>query len=180
MSESVNHRAKKELALRDYQRQLHERTLSAQQQGNNSLRRLAFTAGGYGLLIHMTDAIEIMAMPPVTCVPGTLDWFVGLSNYRGKLLSVIDLDFLITAKKHASNTTERLIVLSDHFLVPCALRVSQLCGLLDVNSIPIKAPSKINHSWFDAEYSIDNKSWYELNLKRMQADPAFLKAYADE
>ncbi len=119
-------------------------------------------------------------MPAVTRVPGTLDWFVGLSNYRGKLLSVIDLDSLITAKKHASNTTERLIILSDHFLVPCALRVSQLCGLLDVNSIPIKAPSKINHSWFDAEYSIDNKQWYELNLMRMQSDPIFLKAYADE
>lgn len=180
MSESVNNRAKKELLLIDYQRQLHERTLSAQQQGDRSLQRLAFMAGEYGLLVHMTDAKEIMAMPAVTRVPGTLDWFVGLSNYRGKLLSVIDLDSLITAKKNASNTTERLIILSDHFLVPCALRVSQLCGLLDVNSIPIKAPSKINHSWFDAEYSIDNKQWYELNLMRMQSDPIFLKAYADE
>ena len=180
MSESANHRAKKELALRDYQRQLHERTLSAQQQGDSSLRRLAFMAGQYGLLIHMTDAMEIMAIPAVTRVPGTLDWFVGLSNYRGKLLSVIDLDCLMTAKRDSSNKAERLIVLSGHFLFPCALQVTQLSGLVNVNSSSVKAPSKINHSWLDEEYVINNKRWSELNLMRMQADPAFLKAYVDQ
>jgi twitching motility protein PilI len=180
VSESVNNTAKKELLLRDYQRQLHERTISAQQQGDSSLQRLAFMAGEYGLLVHMTDAKEIMAIPAVTRVPGTLDWFVGLSNYRGKLLSVIDLDCLITTKKNTSNKAERLVVLSDRFLFPCALQVTQICGLVDLNSTSIKASSKINHPWFDAEYSIDNKQWYELNLMRMQSDPIFLKAYADE
>ena len=179
MSERVPHRAKKELALREYQRQLHERTTSAQQEGKRSQQRLAFAAGGYGLLIHMTDALEIMAMPTITRVPGTYEWFSGLSNYRGKLITVIDLDCLISGQKSPSTKAERLIVLSEHFSVPCALQVTKLYGLIDIHAIEPTHSSKINHPWFAAEYLVDDQQWCELNLARMQADTTFLKAYAD-
>lgn len=177
MSEHPPYVAKKELALREYQRQLHERTLSAQQQGSTSQQRLAFTAGGYGLLIHMTDAVEIMAMPTVTRVPGTHRWFKGLSNYRGKLISVIDLDCLISGQTYSSHQTQRLIILSEHFAIPCGLQVSLACGLLDVHAAQSNVPIEKNHPWMDASYVVDGRQWYELNLARMQADPVFLKAH---
>jgi twitching motility protein PilI len=179
VTERVPHRAKKELALREYQRQLHERTKSAQQEEKSSQPRLAFAAGGYGLLIHMTDALEITAMPAVTRVPGTYEWFMGLSNYRGKLITVIDLDCLISGQKNTSTNAERLIVLSEHFSVPCGLQVTKLYGLIDVNSAHPASESKINHPWLAAEYFVDDQYWYELSLASMQADTAFLKAYAE-
>jgi len=80
VSESVNNRAKKELLLIDYQRQLHERTLSAQQQGDRSLQRLAFMAGEYGLLVHMTDAKEIMAMPAVYAYRSYADYSMSIQS----------------------------------------------------------------------------------------------------
>lgn len=177
MSERISHADKKELELRDYQRQLHERTLSAQNQGHSTQQRLAFTAGGYGLLIKMTDAEEIMSMPAVTRVPGTHLWFKGLSNYRGKLISVIDLDCLISGQTHPSNQNQRLIILSEHFFIPCGLQVSQACGLIDLHAAQSNRQSENKHPWMDGSYVIDGQQWYELNLVKMQADPVFLQAH---
>ena len=113
MSETVLSKPDKELALRDYQRDLLARTQSAQQSSSVSQKRLAFSAGGYRWLIQMEDAIEIMPMPPVVPVPGTYDWFRGLMNYRGRLVSVIDFNRLLAGPEASKNKDDRLIILSD-------------------------------------------------------------------
>jgi len=169
----------KELALRDYQRDLLARTQSAQQSNSVSQKRLAFSAGGYRWLIQMEDAIEIMPMPPVVAVPGTHDWFKGLVNYRGRLVSVIDFNRLLAGPANSHNQNDRLIVLSDRLSVPCALQVADLRGLLDLNYSQPKSRSNANHPWLGARYVIDDVDWYELNLTQMLVDPVFLKAYAE-
>ena len=125
MVEPSTTQAKKNVALRDYQQELLNRTHSAQQSDYAANKHLAFWAGGYGWLIQVIDAAEIMPMPSITRVPGTYDWFRGLVNYRGKLISVIDFDCLLTGKLHSVTRSDRLIVLSDHFSIPCALNVSE-------------------------------------------------------
>lgn len=179
MSETVLSKPDKELALRDYQRDLLTRTQSAQQSNSVSQKRLAFSAGGYRWLIQMEDAIEIMPMPPVVPVPGTYDWFRGLMNYRGRLVSVIDFNRLLAGPANSHNQNDRLIVLSDRLSVPCALQVADLRGLLDLNYSQPKSRSNANHPWLGARYVIDDVDWYELNLTQMLVDPVFLKAYAE-
>jgi twitching motility protein PilI len=169
----------KELALRDYQRDLLTRTQSAQRSNSVSQKRLAFSAGGYRWLIQMEDAIEIMPMPAVVAVPGTLDWFKGLMNYRGRLVSVIDFNRLLAGPANSHNQTDRLIILSDRLSAPCALQVADLRGLLDLNYLQPKSRSIANHPWLGARYVIDDVDWYELNLTQMVSDPVFLKAYAE-
>jgi chemotaxis signal transduction protein len=127
----------------------------------------------------MEDAIEIMPMPPVVAVPGTHDWFKGLMNYRGRLVSVIDFNLLLAGSANSQNHSDRLIVLSDRLSVPCALQVAHLSGLLDLNFSQPKSRSTANHPWLGARYVIDDVDWYELNLTHMLTDPVFLKAYAE-
>ena len=178
MSDTALSKPAKELALRDYQRELLTRTQSAQQSSSVSQKRLAFSAGGYRWLIQMEDAIEIMPMPPVVAVPGTYDWFQGLMNYRGRLVSVIDFNRLLAGPSNSHNENDRLIVLSDRLSVPCALQVADLRGLLDLNYSQPKTRSNANHLWLGARYVVDDVDWYELNLTQMVTDPIFLKAYA--
>ena len=179
MSNTALSKPDKELALRDYQRDLLTRTQSAQQSSSVSQKRLAFSAGGYRWLIQMEDAIEIMPMPPMVPVPGTYDWLRGLMNYRGRLVSVIDFNRLLAGPEASKNNDDRLIILSDRLSVSCALQVADLRGLLDLNFSQPKSRSTANHPWLGARYVIDDVDWYELNLTQMVSDPVFLKAYAE-
>jgi twitching motility protein PilI len=113
VSDTALSKPDKELALRDYQRDLLTRTQSAQQSSSVSQKRLAFSAGGYRWLIQMENAIEIMPMPHVVPVPGTYDWLRGLMNYRGRLVSVIDFNRLLAGPEASKNNDDRLIILSD-------------------------------------------------------------------
>ena len=179
MVEQVISQAKKNLALRDYQHELLKRAESAQQSDSVSNRYLAFWAGGYGWLIRVLDAAEIMPIPSVAPVPGTYDWFRGLVNYRGNLISVIDLDCLLTGKLHSPNRNDRLIVLATNFSIPCALKVSELRGSFDINPEQNKSNQMHSHSWSDESYVIDGSTWNELSISRMMADPLFLKAHSE-
>ena len=142
MSDTALSKPDKELALRDYQRDLLTRTQSAQQSNSFSQKHLAFSAGGYRWLIQMEDAIEIMPIPSVMAVPCTYDWFRGLMNYRGRLVSVIDFNRLLAGPEAPKNKNDRLIVLSDRLSVPCALQVAHLSGLLDLNFSQTKSSAR--------------------------------------
>ena len=179
MIEQVISQAKKNVALREYQHELLKRAESAQQSSYVANRYLAFWAGGYGWLIPVLDAAEIMPIPSVTPVPGTYDWFRGLVNYRGKLISVIDFDCLLTGKPHSSNRNDRLIVLSTNFSIPCALKVSELRGSFDINPKQNKFNQVNNHPWLDESHVIDGIVWSELSISRMMVDPIFLKAHPE-
>jgi twitching motility protein PilI len=179
VSDTALSKPDKELALRDYQHDLLTRTQSAQQSNSVSQKRLAFSAGGYRWLIQMEDAIEIMPIPSVMAVPCTYDWFRGLMNYRGRLVSVIDFNRLLAGPEAPKNKNDRLIVLSDRLSVPCALQVAHLSGLLDLNFSQPKSRSTVNHPWMGARYVIDDVDWHELSLTAMLTDPMFLKAYVD-
>jgi twitching motility protein PilI len=171
--------AKKNLAIKDYQRELLKRTQSAQQFDSVSNRYISFWAGGCGWLIRVLDAAEIMPMPLVAPVPGTYDWFRGLVNYRGKLISVIDFDCLLTGKLHSYSRNDRLIVLSNHYPIPCALKVSELRGSFDINFQQKKSNQMSSHLWSDETHVIDSITWNELSISRMMADPLFLKAHPE-
>jgi twitching motility protein PilI len=170
-------------SLRDYQRELAERTTLAQASPASSSRQLGFSAAGRGWLIDLSDAAEIMPVPAVTPVPGTQAWFLGLINHRGKLTGVVDFEQFLGHDSASRRLSGRLIVLSDRFPVVCALRVAAVSGLVDpCRRADGEIPSYFDTAtaekpvWQGREERINDRQWHRLDVAKLMSDSRFADA----
>ena len=77
------------LDLRAFQQELATR-LASKTAAQVESSRLGLACGGEQWLVRLADAGEVVAVPPVTPVPHTQRWHLGIANVRGNLYSVID------------------------------------------------------------------------------------------
>lgn len=162
--------------LRDYQKQLAERTLSAKHSPSVAQRQLGFLAADQGWLIDISDAAEIMPMPPITKVPNTQAWFLGLFNHRGLLAGVVDFESFLGQVKRSVQQTDKLIVLSEKFSLGCALRVPEVCGLMSVAGSDIQATASSLSAWAGPGRAYQGRQWHVLNLRLLLADARLTNA----
>lgn len=62
--------------------------------------------------IDMTDVAEVAMVPGVTRIPGSGPWLMGVANWRGRMLPVLDLRPLLEAAALPLASSARLVVLS--------------------------------------------------------------------
>jgi twitching motility protein PilI len=77
------------LDLRAFQQELAAR-LAAKTTQQVEQSRLGLACAGRQWLIRLADAGEVIAVPTLATVPLTRPWYLGISNIRGNLYSVID------------------------------------------------------------------------------------------
>ena len=77
------------LDLRAFQQELAAR-LAAKTTQQVEQSRLGLACAGKQWLIRLADAGEVIAVPTLATVPLTRPWYLGISNIRGNLYSVID------------------------------------------------------------------------------------------
>lgn len=53
---------------------------------------IGFSLAGQRFVAPMGEVAEILAQPPSTHLPGVQPWVIGVSNVRGRLLPLIDLE----------------------------------------------------------------------------------------
>ena len=53
---------------------------------------IGFMLGGHRFVAPMGEVVEILSQPPSTRLPGVQPWVRGVSNVRGRLLPLIDLE----------------------------------------------------------------------------------------
>ncbi len=144
-----------------------------------SVARLGMLIGNQRLLVDLAEAGEIIALPPVIVpVPLTRDWFLGVTNIRGSLFTVVDL-----RRFSGDGVTEiaketRLLSLSPSLGFNVTLVVNKMLGLRNtasmtqvVNSLPAHAGA----AWLGLSFAdADGHIWRELSLSRLIATPDFL------
>ncbi len=52
---------------------------------------IGFLLQNIALVVATSEISEILPYPPLTRIPGTVDWMKGVANIRGTLIPVIDL-----------------------------------------------------------------------------------------
>src|SRR5450759_508771 len=62
--------------------------------------------------LPLAAVVEVGRVPPITWVPGLPSWLVGVTNWRGRLLAVVDLGPLLGGPKTAVAGTSRLLLVS--------------------------------------------------------------------
>lgn len=168
-------RQERRQALREFQRQLVERTQRACSGSSSAQMRLAVQAGEQSILLDIAHTAEVIPYEGIERVPHTCAWFLGLINCRGRLTGVIDFSGFLGHPVRPAQDADRLLVLSDTLAVPCALRVSRVTGLVSLSGFstqprPLDEPPWVSSIHVDREA----RTWRLLDLSLLVGDPVFL------
>ena len=163
------------LRLREFQSQLVERMQAARTGEDTQLRQLGVVIGTQCWLLNLKEAGEIVTVGTITRVPLTQPWFLGLTNLRGNLVSVVDLAHLMGESPTAIDKETRIIAFGPSLGFNSALLVARVMGLRNVSSMVRQDNPQTSAAWIGNRYlDQDGQLWSELNLSRMTEDAQFL------
>jgi twitching motility protein PilI len=159
-------RAGRHNRLRDYQAQLLARMQAARADSTVRSRHLGLEIGATRYLLDLLDAGEIVSPAPLTAVPLTQPWYLGLANIRGKLVGVIDLARYLGQGETAPAPEARLVTFAAALGVNCALLASRVYGLRQVADMQADGALLRDR---------DGLAWTPLSLATLVRDERFLQ-----
>jgi twitching motility protein PilI len=159
-------RAGRHHRLRDYQSQLLARMQAARADTTIRSRHLGLGIGATRYLLDLLDAGEIVAPAPVSAVPLTQPWYLGLANIRGNLVGVIDLACYLGDGETAPTPEARLVTFAPALGFNCALLVSRVYGLRQAADMQADGALLRDR---------DGLAWTPLSLAALVADERFLQ-----
>ena len=160
--------------LRDFQQALAQRLrLAAELPQRQS--RLAVQVGERGYLLNLDDISEVSPIGPVTPVPLTRPWFLGITNVRGTLYAVSDFAVWLGLHFTSDIGARRLILLGQRLGKHRAgLVVTRVVGLRLLDEMKpndaVLCRTWERASWLDR----DGVGWIEVDLEQLAADAEFL------
>ena len=167
----------KRVSLRQFQEELSNRLqLATTQSTVNS--RLAVRVGTQKWLIDLADISEVIAPPPFAAVPLTQHWFLGVTNIRGKLYSVVDLPAYAGLSKVQPHYSNRLLITHPRFATNSALLIDQALGLRNLDQMHFESHNSESALTADCYRDDQGENWFTINMASLVTDPAFLTVSA--
>ena len=151
--------------LRQYQTQLLARMQAARTGTGAHVNQLGVGIGDERYLIDLTAAGEIVSVAPVTVVPLTQAWYLGLANIRGSLVGVIDLARYVGMKETAIGAEARLVTFAPALGFNCALLVARVYGLRHAAGMTPHGAQLVD---------ADQQAWTPIDLAALVRDERFL------
>jgi len=100
--------------LADYERRslAHDPGVPEQIEAPGLWRAIGYRVGEHRFVSGIDEISEIlMSPPPVTSIPSTRPWLLGVANVRGNLIAVVDLkQFLFDQRTHVTGRARVLVV----------------------------------------------------------------------
>lgn len=164
----------KRISLREFQANLSARLTSATRgEGTQSL--LGVRAGGKQWLLPLTEAGEVIPLPPVMTVPLTQPWFAGVVNIRGTLFSVVDFSAYQGLAPTVRSESCRLLLVGSRFGLNAALLVDRVVGLRSLASLTPADLENNTQAWIEQRFTDEEGlDWFRLNTGQLLAEPEFL------
>lgn len=166
----------KRISLHEFQAGLARRLAEARDTRASAL--LAIQAGKRNWLVDLTEAGEILAVPPLAPVPLSQHWFRGLASVRGTLFGVVDFasfhgDTPIAAAGHA-----RLLLVGVRHDLNCAILVSRALGLRAIEDFEVLPASPDAEQPWIGDQLRDSRGthWTRLKVADLLNHPSFLDA----
>lgn len=173
--------------LGEFQTQLLERMRLARSEVAPAVRQLGVMTGHTRWLLDLQQASEITSPGVLVSVPMTQDWFLGLMNIRGSLISVIDFARFQGMPPTLIGKTSRIVTLAPGLAAHSGLLVSRVFGLRSSAGMRAQADdaepteardarqAKEAAAWVGKSF-LDQASqkWTELDLSLVTQDPRFM------
>ncbi|HJV83634.1 chemotaxis protein CheW [Noviherbaspirillum sp.] len=162
--------------LREFQARLVERMHAASTGAQATASQLGVMIGQTRWLLKLQEAGEIVSVGTITKVPLTQDWFLGLTNIRGNLISVIDLAHFRGMPPTPIDKESRIIAFAPSLSFNSGLLVSRVMGLRNVTEMEPQSDSGTADTPWALQRYLDRESqvWTELDLSLIVQDPQFL------
>jgi twitching motility protein PilI len=161
------------LSLKDYQRELVNRLKEAG--AGRMASKLGMQIGAETWLVDLSDAGEVIPVPPVTPVPLTRPWFKGVANVRGNLYSVVDFPAFLGVGAVAVGEHSRLLLIGDRFRTAAALLIDRSLGLRNPDQLKPREAGGEAPAWLRGEFEDpEGRSWKELDLPQLVRHTDFL------
>lgn len=162
--------------LREFQAQLVERMQAAQRGTHVQSSQLGIVIGQSRYLLDLREAGEIVSVGALTAVPLTKDWYVGLSNIRGNLTSVVDLSRFDGGEPTKIDNSCRIVAFASSLSSNNGLLVSQVLGLRSIAEMEeLPAETGTGKDWLVRKFrDREGRVWSELSLAALLQDQAFL------
>jgi twitching motility protein PilI len=160
--------------LREFSMQLAERLKAAPHTPVQPLR-LAVRIGSDSYLLDMATAGEIVAAADIAPVPWTRPWYRGLTNVRGRLIGVIDLQELSGRPPLAQDQSQQLLVFGPTLKVNAGILISRAFGLRNIRELEeLGMIGNAALPWEMQRYrDLDGTVLTELDLPRLIAAEVF-------
>jgi twitching motility protein PilI len=169
--------AGRRMRLREFQTQLVERMQAVRSGVDARVNQLGVMIGPNRCLLNLQEAGEIISIGDVSPVPLTQDWFLGLVNIRGNLISVIDFARFQGFPPTHLDKDCRIVAFGAGLSFNASLLVSRVLGLRNIAEMELQAEASQEQGapWLNRTYvDRDSQVWTELNLSLVTQDPRFL------
>lgn len=164
----------RKISLREFQEHLAARLSGSG--GSRAAGMLGFQSGDTRWLANLSDAGEIVPLPPLTPAPLTRPWFAGVANVRGVLYAVSDFSAFLGGEPTPRNAQSRLLLIGARHGINAALLVNRLLGLRNIDSLRAKDADPDAPDWaHEAFADNDEQHWRKLDVARLLANERFLE-----
>lgn len=162
--------------LREFQSQLVERMAAAASGTAAQASQLGIMIGNTRWLLNLQEAGEIVSVGTITKVPLTQEWYLGLTNIRGNLISVIDIARFRGLPPTPIDKESRIVAFSPSLAFNAGLLVSRVMGLRNVSDMELQPPAETGDVPWAVQRYLDRESqlWTELDLSQIVQDQEFL------
>ncbi|HEB87698.1 MAG TPA: chemotaxis protein CheW [Gammaproteobacteria bacterium] len=143
---------------------------------------IGFLLQNIALVVATREISEILPYPPLTRIPGTVDWLKGVANIRGTLVPVIDLLGFAKQKTARLNRKNRVLVMRRGDFIS-GLLVTEVLGLRHffeeekTTDLP-PAPARLQ-CLLDGGYQQGDQHWGIFSTRRLTDTPEFMNVAAE-
>jgi twitching motility protein PilI len=142
-------------------------------------RGIGYRIGRHWLISSIAEVNEILTLPPMTSVPGTKPWLLGVANVRGNLAAIVDLKlFLEGDRTMVSERSRVLLARQPGGLV--GLLIDEVAGqrnLTDENQALDEVEDDPRYRPFvRARFAVDGRTWGVFSMAALTRLPEFRQA----
>lgn len=148
-------------------------------QEDQSMGGLALGLGRWKLIFSMDDVAEIVPIPSLTRVPRVKTWLSGVTNLRGAILSVVDLQSFLSGTAATETPRSRIVVArADEWSY--GLVMDEIIGMRhftaeNIVQHPDAVPVELK-PYITNVYRSSDETWFGFSTDRLLRDPRFLGA----
>lgn len=159
----------KRFNLREFQQGLLDR-MQVQAASGNQIATLGIIVGQESWLVDMSDISEVLAVPELTAVPLTKQWYSGVANVRGNIYSITDLGAYMDYGITVQDAQSRVLLIGQKYNFNTGLLVSKVLGLR--NSAEWQRSEEDGVEFYQDD---NGQQWRKLNIRQLLQQPEFIQ-----
>ncbi|MBP8098341.1 MAG: purine-binding chemotaxis protein CheW [Arenimonas sp.] len=142
-------------------------------------RGVGFRLGQRRFVSSFDEVMEILALPPVTPVPGSQPWMLGVANVRGTLLPVVDLKQFLEGDRTVVHEGQRMLIVRQSG-GNVAVLIDELFGQRTFNDSHRADAAGENDGRYghfvSQSYRLADTSWGVFSMSTLTRTPEFRQA----